>query len=119
MESFYKKWLEKNQEENLKVQNVLRAVPDHDVNILQPKQDTITNAASSSNQETEHQNSSQPRIEHPIDFTSALSNIIFEEGNLQLSIEKGNHIKQRKFRLEDHLFYLKMNLKNPNLDVPF
>ena len=118
MESFYKKWLEKNKKENLEILNAIRV----SANLSRPS-DLQTEPITSTNEDAEDslQNPSVPSSEASlpmIDFNSSLSNIIFEEGNLQLTIEKGNHIKQKKFRLEDHLFYLRIQLKNPNFDVP-
>ena len=114
MQSFYKNWLAKNQKENLEVLNVLKA--SKPINT-----EDLVNSATSDNLQnrtaTPNLQSAQLHTVHTIDFNSSLSNIIFEEGNLQLIIEKGNHIKQRKFWLEDHLFYLK--IKNPNMDTPF
>ena len=108
MESFYKKWLEKNEKENIEVQHLIHS------NLRTPTRSTTTTDVPSTSvgviQKTDNL--------HPINFDT-LPNIIFEDNNLQLIIEKGNHIKQRKFRLEDHLFYLKLKLKNPTLDAPY
>ena len=114
MESFYKKWLEKNKKENLQATTSSEQVEPS------PLQTTITSDPIPSTSGT-----SVVREENPTsattqpDLLSNLSNIIFEDNNLQLIIEKGNHIKQKKFRLEDHLFYVRIQLKKPNSEVPF
>ena len=113
MESFYKNWLEKNKTENLQTNLIPLATEASD------QRTVITPTSNTSLEENEQQTVSvREPDQSSIDFSSALSNIIFEDGNLQLTIEKGNHIKQRKFRLEDHLFYVKIKLKNPHSDVP-
>ena len=37
---------------------------------------------------------------------------VYENDQLQLFIVKANHIRQKKFRLEDHMFHMKINLKS-------
>ncbi len=55
----------------------------------------------------------------PINTNNDLRNqIIYQNNQLQLYLEKGNHIHQIRFRLQDHLFYMKIKLINPNADPP-
>jgi hypothetical protein len=55
----------------------------------------------------------------PINTNNDLQNqIIYQNNQLQLYLEKGNHIHQIRFRLQDHLFYMKIKLINPNADPP-
>ena len=105
MESFYKNWLKQNEKENLEArQGQLQVQPQ--------MQHNVAPVASTSNV-----NQVQPVFQN-LNMDSTLPNIIFEEGNLQLIIEKGNHVKQKKFRLEDHLFYIKVKLKDPKSESP-
>ena len=128
MESFYRKWLQKNRQENEEAQKLLQLPvenSDKDERELssQNNNEGVRDESQNNDEDSESQNNDvgtqNSAITRIIDFQSSLPNIVFEEGNLQLIIEKGDHIRQRKFRLEDHLFYLKIKLKNPNLEVPY
>ena len=41
----------------------------------------------------------------------SVSDLFYENDKFQMFIEKTNHIKQIKFRLQDHLFHMKIQLK--------
>lgn len=40
------------------------------------------------------------------------SDIAYEDGDLKLIVQKGIHKKQKNFRLQDHLFYFKIEQKS-------
>jgi len=44
--------------------------------------------------------------------------IIYQNDKLQLYLEKGDHVHQIRFRLQDHLFYMKIRLLNPKEEPP-
>ncbi len=46
------------------------------------------------------------------------NDIIFENENIKLYIERGVHLRQRRFHLQDHMYYIKVLLKNPNMPPP-
>ena len=46
-----------------------------------------------------------------------VSDLFYENEQLQMFIEKADHIKQIKFRLQDHLFHMKIQLK-PGVEPP-
>lgn len=50
------------------------------------------------------QNIPEPSVAEEFEPT----NIIFENNQYKLIVEKGFHKKQKNFRLQDHLFYLKL-----------
>ena len=64
---------------------------------------------------------SQPETNKPEDVLTKQAHqtdIIYENNNLQMIVEQGAFKRQNRFRLQDHLFYLKIKLKNPNDPVP-
>ena len=129
MESFYKNWLKQNQKENsdarrAQITNLPPSSTNNTPNIS-VTDGPVTEGPSTNSVSTDDSVNSVPvrnsrtdsNVLHTVDFDSLLPTIIFEDDNLQLIIEKGNHIKQKKFRLEDHIFYMKIKLKN-NSDAP-
>jgi len=46
------------------------------------------------------------------------NSIIYQNDKLQLYLEKGDHVHQIRFRLQDHLFYMKIRLLNPKNEPP-
>jgi len=40
------------------------------------------------------------------------SDIVYEDGNFKLIVEKGTFRRQKNFRLQDHLFYFKIEQKS-------
>ena len=46
------------------------------------------------------------------------SEIIYENNFLKLIVEKGSFKKQKLFRLQDHLFYFKIEQKRPHDSLP-
>ena len=127
MKSFYKKWLEKNKKENEEVasSNVTSApkhtqpeqskarktqskVTPNDTNIVLPStsiQNVDTNIVRPS---TSIQN-----------IPATQTDIIFENDDLKMVIEKGAFQRQKRFRFQDHLFFVKILLKNNDQTVPF
>ena len=47
------------------------------------------------------------------------SDIMFQKDNLQLFVQKAALQRQKKFKLSDHHFHLKIKLKNDNEPLPF
>ena len=133
MESFYKNWLKQNEKENLAAKETnlqVQTSPNPNIGSIPPNTaaDFTTNTdapITNSNAPSATANANTPSGSsadrdttfHTVNFDSLLPTIIFEDDNLQLIIEKGNHIKQKKFRLEDHLFYMKIKLKD-NSEAP-
>ena len=134
MKSFYKEWLDKlNAENNEAVSSVQRT------SVPQSTSAASTSAASTSAAETSTSHTpslsaptSRPSQE-PIPSTSKTTNplsqpvaripasqtdIIFETNELQMIIEKGAFQRQKRFRFQDHLFYVKIKLKNSNEPIP-
>ncbi len=68
--------------------------------------------------------------EHPTDDNNVLNqneipdnpkdpeDIIFENEEIKLYIERGVHQRQRRFKLQDHMFYIKILLKKPHQQPP-
>ena len=102
MKSFYKKWLEKNKKENEEVSTATSKTSgtktsskeNLDVNIVLP---------STSVQE----------------IPASQTDIIFENKDLKMVVEKGAFQRQKRFRFQDHLFFVKIILKDNNETVPF
>jgi hypothetical protein len=116
MDSFYKRWLEKNKEENRETRNILRTSDAGPSRIdTNDQNDLITDSlAVNQNLQSDQNNRQEENI-----FQNDLRNkIIYENNQLQLYLEKGNHIHQTRFRLQDHLFYLKIKLKDSRADPP-
>jgi len=44
--------------------------------------------------------------------------VAFENDELRLIVEKGLHKRQKTFRVQDHMFYLKIELKNKTSPMP-
>jgi hypothetical protein len=109
MESFYSQWLKQNKKDNETAQQ----------NLQQKTPEPITTDETSEQQNIAQveQNLSReiPSSELERDMRSDL---IYKNNNLALYIEKGSHIHQIKFRLQDHLFYMKIKLIDSSLEPP-
>ena len=46
------------------------------------------------------------------------SDIVFENDELKLVVEKGSHKRQKNFRLQDHLYYFKIQQKGESTKMP-
>ena len=44
--------------------------------------------------------------------------LVFENEHLKLYVERADFVKQTRFNLQDHLFHMKISLKNPNAPAP-
>lgn len=62
-------------------------------------------------QESENDQSSQTVYDNQTD-------IIFENSDLKLIVEKGLHKRQKKFKLQDHLFYFRILQKQKSKRMP-
>ena len=119
MESFYKNWLVKNKEENDNGKKVLNKIQK---NIRNSSLSSATPSVSTSeNRDIEsEQTLSESEILPANPTVPSLqilskidtSNIVYENENLRLIIEQTDHIKQKKFRLQDHMFHIKILLKD-------
>lgn len=124
MKSFYKEWLRKNNEENniavgkkpqdltnKKTQDLTqKTLTEDESRQVQSQPSTSRNVQPSTSRNVE----SDDQIITPLHQTD----IIYENNNLQMIVEQGAFKRQNRFRLQDHLFYLKINLKNSNNPVP-
>lgn len=121
MKSFYQEWLRKNSEENREAQMTESQDTSKD-----PIPSTSSNVPS---QQTEHIPSTSSRLNVPLqtpmeDIQSTSSNvstqndIVFENDQFVLFIEKEAFLRQKRFNLQDHLFHVKIKIKN-NTNIPF
>lgn len=46
------------------------------------------------------------------------SDIVFENSDLKLIVQKGIHKRQKNFRLQDHMFYFKIEVKDKSSSRP-
>lgn len=122
MESFYKKWLEKNKDDNLKAKAKLslikkhgqkektnKPVPGSSHQLLQQNEELVIQSEPITLQELE--------INERPTYNSQ-SDIIFDKDGLQLIVEKAMFQRQKNFNLQDHLFYLKIKMINAERDKP-
>lgn len=58
-----------------------------------------------------------PAVENARPVTSQ-TDIVFENNELKLIVEKGVHKRQKNFRLQDHLFYFKIVQKTSSSRMP-
>lgn len=141
MESFYQNWLEQNRRENEEARGTLNNL-NNNPNLVTnehlrslPFQVTSNTAAApipSTSQQapsvpTENSNNQEQALNVPTQTsTNQVQNmprdlrnsIIYQNDKLQLYLEKGDHVHQIRFRLQDHLFYMKIRLLNPKEEPP-
>ena len=117
MESFYKNWLLKNREENQLAQQL------NNLNIAEVKEDIVpqnnnpnVNATNENNIMTAQGNTSSDVIN--VNPPNEVSQIVYENNDMELYIEKAAHLRQKKFDLQDHLFHMKIKLKRPHSNPP-
>ena len=109
MSSFYKEWLKRNNEENIKA---LTGVQPPSLPLASTsKQNTRTLRPSTSKQIQVEKEVQQP-IDKPPETTLQQTDIVYENDKLKLIVEKGTFQRQKRFRLQDHLFYMKVQIKN-------
>jgi hypothetical protein len=123
MKSFYQEWLRKNNEENIAAQTSQDTTPT--TMELQPVASTsqaFVRGTSPSRsvpvppsevQETmaESNPSTSSNITKPTD-------LVFENDNFQLYLQKEAFMRQKRFNLQDHLFHIKIKMKN-NSGTPY
>jgi hypothetical protein len=134
MESFYKKWLIENKKANeearknnpVNLSNLSeqgesqQSIP----TILSDESESnIPSTSSGLNRSNEVTNMSNTRdsetnIEPKNTMPLSKTQIVYENDSLQLTIEKSSFVRQKKFKLHDHLFHVKINLKD-NSSPPF
>lgn len=140
MKSFYQEWLRKNYKENQE------AKTSEEPNIEQTQSTRQSPIPSTSRSDQEAKTSEQTNIEKtqstrqspsrstsrsepesnitemdPPITSSTLkkqSDIVFENGQFVLYLQKEAFLRQKRFNLQDHLFHIKIKLKNNN-DFPF
>ena len=116
MSSFYKEWLKRNNEENIKA---LTGVQPPSLPLASTsKQNTRTLRPSTSKQIQVEKEVQQP-IDKPPETTLQQTDIVYENDKLKLIVEKGTFQRQKRFRLQDHLFYMKVQIKNEKDPIPF
>jgi hypothetical protein len=99
MESFYKNWLNNNKSENEAILQSLNSNESRE----QPQVNVVT----------------EPEINNESNFNGDLrNNIIYQNSEMQLYLEKGNLQRQIRFKLQDHLFYMKIKLIDSNREPP-
>jgi hypothetical protein len=99
METFYKHWLEKNKKENNQALS--------DLNTHQ------SNASENKVQSEEENNSNDV-----LPTSDLRNNIIYQNNQMQLYLEKGQHQRQIRFQLQDHLYFMKIKLIDSNAEPP-
>jgi hypothetical protein len=109
MEAFYKKWLEKNTRENRETRAQINR---------QNEENVLSHSSEEQNREDSRPSVSGSSETNEQSVQNLENKTIFENNELQLFLEKGNHIRQTRFRLQDHLFYIKIKLKDSNKPPP-
>jgi hypothetical protein len=54
----------------------------------------------------------------PLTSLTSQTDIVYENDQLQFLVEKGTLQRQKRFNLQDHLFYMKIRLKHDNEPIP-
>ena len=138
MDSFYRQWLLQNQKENQEAQQLLNQSNQLPVNANStlPTATNLPTSSISSTTTTTDTSSALPTTttstlstantataaisaipstsnQNVADSSnnSSVSDLFYENDKLQMFIEKADDIKQIKFRLQDHLFHMKIQLK--------
>ena len=137
MDSFYRNWLTQNKSENKKAKEILdkNSVTTSTTSTASSVSTPLTISSTTTptsvvtGQTTTlptntslAATTSRTRSTHPLPSTStsvttpttytSTSDLIYENDQLQLIIEKSNHIRQIKFRLQDHIFHMKIRVKS-------
>ena len=100
MDSFYRKWLIKNESENKKAKELLKKNSEEGTNLPNPTSNSsvpspsnltnpIPSTSSAQSNLTSQRTSSRSIVHSP-------SDLIYENDKLKLIVEKANHIKQSK-----------------------
>jgi hypothetical protein len=126
MKSFYQEWLRKNNLENLEAQNVLQ-IPQTQTPLTTANrgQSPIPSTSAQSLQTPPQVPASLSTRASPLPPIAATSSngpkqsdIIFENNQFLLFLEKEAFLRQKRFNIQDHLFHIKIQIKNKN-DIPF
>lgn len=114
MKSFYKEWLRKNNDENKQI--IGRQTP-----VVSESESEISEEARTEPEPSTSQpgTSEQARAELQQSTEQSPTDIVFENKSLQLIVEKASFKRQKRFRFQDHLFHVKIKLKNNNEALPF
>ena len=104
MESFYKEWLKKSDDEN-------KEAASHQIQSVKPIPTTSAKEPINENQSAEI----LPAGLNP----GRVTDIVFENNDLQLIVEQAALQRQKRFRFQDHLFHVKIKLKDETKTVPF
>jgi hypothetical protein len=143
MKSFYQEWLRKNNKENREAQNLTAPIPSAvQQQIPTPETSTRDPIPSTSTRDPIPSTSRDPigpstsrgpsiipvspellsqpaQVSEQSTMASIPSNdVIFENNQFILFLKKEAFLRQKRFNLQDHLFHVKIKLKN-NSDVPF
>ena len=105
MANFYKKWLEKNKKANTEA-----------LEINEPQ--INLNQVSRTNQITQNISTDLPSASTSTISADSRNDLLYENDIMQLTIEKTSFLRQKKFKLHDHLFHMKITLKNSNGPPP-
>lgn len=98
MEEFYRNWLQLQRRQQ-EVEDEIEP---------QERQHEVEDEVQRDEQERQHGVEDEVQPEE----TTNPSNIIYETPELQLVVERGMHRRQKRFRMEDEMFYLKIVPKN-------
>lgn len=122
MKSFYKEWLKKSDSENLEALSHQQRKTSSTSLITEPNLPLLRTSKPTTPEpqpSTSHQvisASPEPPIDQP---STSPTEIVYENNKLLLLVEKGTFQRQKRFRLQDHLFHIKVKLKDPNQPIPF
>ena len=129
MKSFYKEWLRKSNEENSAIASstATESKTPAQASSTLPQALEINNKPSTSRQAQQINDNPSSGIQldtsnsnlQPASDSDLTKDILFENNELQLLIEKAAFQRQKRFRFQDHLFHVKIKLKEPKNTVPF
>jgi len=121
MKSFYKEWLQKLNAENIEAVSSVRPTS---IQVLPtvpsiPTVSPISSQPVPSTSKDINKDKASNTTPIPQSIPTSQTDIIFETNELQMIIEKGAFQRQKRFRFQDHLFYVKIKLKNNDQPIPF
>jgi hypothetical protein len=124
MKSFYQDWLRKNNEENKEVKNLTKSPALSTIEVRNRSPIPSTSAQASIIQpvspvRSDLEENTMAASNSPKESTvPKQTDIIFENEQFILYMQKEAFLRQKRFNFQDHLFHLKIKLKN-NSDIPF
>ena len=117
MKSFYKEWLKKIHDENSEAV-ISPVLPSTSAKPLressEPQQSVEPQPSTSKATKTLKTPQTLQTVSHQT--PASQTDIIFETNDLQMIIEKGAFQRQKRFRFQDHLFYVKIKLNKTGMD---